>query len=226
MLHAGSNPLIEEKSMDNFRMLKLNLDVGNPEEWLASQSADVRLVTTIENGSLYQTPIVEQGAYVDPSAQLIGGIIVRSGCYIGPYAVVRLDEKASPAPLILGEGSNLQDFSIVHSTSAHIGRRVIVAHQAIVHGALVEDNVTIYIQSVVDGGGTVIGEGSFLHQGVYVGKGIHVPSNRYIAPGSKILNQAAADALPEVTDEIRALSQHVLELNDSHVERYLEAESH
>lgn len=211
---------------ENLRSLTIKVEGINSyaeaKMWLAGQSETVARVTSVSgNGDLVQTPWVEEGAFVDPTAQLIGGIIVKRGCYIGPMAVVRIDEKQTPEPLFIDECSNIQDAGIVHSTTQHIGKRVIVAHQAIVHGARVEDDVTIYIQAVVDGGGTILGKGCFMHQGSYVGKGIIVPENRYIAPGAKVLSQAEADALPPVPDELKSLSNHVLEHNKLHTARYL-----
>ena len=190
--------------------------------WLDAQSEAVRRVTRIESGGrLVQEPVIEEGAFVDPTARLIGGMIICAGCYVGPYAVIRLDEKPSPEPLVIGRGSNVQDCAVIHSTTQRIGSRVIVAHQAIVHGAIVEDDVTVYIQAVVDGGGTVIGRGAFLHQGCYVGKGVRVPDGRYVPPGAKILAQAEADALGPVPEPLLRVRAHVLESNDAHVKRYL-----
>ena len=208
-------------------LVSLSIDVDGvtsyekAQNWLRDQSQDVRAVTYFENGALWQRPVVEDGAYVDETARLMGGIIIRRGCYVGPYAVVRLDEKKSPVPLIVDEYSNLQDGSIVHSNTTQIGKRVIVAHQAIVHGAIVEDDVTIYIQAVVDGGGTVIGKGSFLHRGAYVGKGIKVPPSSYIKPGVAVITQREADSLPKLTEDIQIIRRHVLKLNRAHVKRYL-----
>jgi carbonic anhydrase/acetyltransferase-like protein (isoleucine patch superfamily) len=196
-------------------------------KWLTEQPETIVKVTTVlENGTLVQRPVIEDGAFVDPTAQLIGGMIVKCGCYIGPLAVIRLDEKESYEPLIIGEDSNIQDCAIVHSATQHIGRKTIVAHQAIVHGARIEDHVTIYIQAVVDGGGAVVGKNCFLHQGSYVGKGINVPEDRYIAPGAKVLTQARADALPVVPKELKALREHVIEHNMAHVNRHLKAQNH
>ena len=190
--------------------------------WLDAQSEAVRRVTRIESGGrLVQEPVVEEGAWVDPTARLIGGMIIGAGCYVGPYAVIRLDEKPSPEPLVIGRGSNVQDCAVIHSTTQRIGSRVIVAHQAIVHGAAVEDGVAIYIQAVVDGGGTIIGRGAFLHQGSYVGKGLRVPPGRYLEPGRKLLTQADADALGPVPEALRKIRERVLESNDAHVRRYL-----
>ncbi len=213
----------------NFASLCIRVDGVTTEasamEWIEGASADVRAVTYFEDGKLWQRPFVEDGAFVDPTARLMGGIIVRSGCYVGPYAVVRLDEKESASPLVLDENSNLQDGSVVHADTTRIGKAVIVAHQSIVHGAIVEDDVTIYIQAVVEGGGTVIGKGSFLHRGAYVGKNIKIPANSYVAPGVCVLSQADADALPKATDDLLAIRDRVLMLNKEHVARYLKDRS-
>jgi carbonic anhydrase/acetyltransferase-like protein (isoleucine patch superfamily) len=192
-------------------------------EWLKGQPEDVRRVTYVDpDGVLMQKPVIEEGTYVDPSAFLIGGMILRSGCYIGPQAVIRLDENNVAEPLILGVESNIQDFALVHSNTTKMGERVIVAHQAIVHGAIIEDDVALYIQAVADGGGTVIGRGSFLNQGSYVGKGVKVPAGRHVEPGRIVLTQAEADALPAVPEAVEEVRLHVLELNRLHVKRHLE----
>lgn len=145
-------------------------------------------------------------------------MILGRRCYVGPSAVVRLDEKPDPEPLIIGDETNIQDGAVVHSTSQRIGSRVIVAHQSILHGATVEDDVTIYIQAVADGGGTVLGRGSFLHQGCYVGKGIRLAPGRYVAPGRRILTQAEADALPDIPEALLKVRAHVAEPNAGHVD--------
>ncbi len=185
--------------------------------WLAAQSDEVRAVTAVDGlGRVSQHPSVHPESFVDPTAVLIGGILVRRGCYIGPHAIVRLDEKVGCEPCILGERSNIQDCAIVHAQTSRIGRRVIVAHQAIVHGATVEDDVTLYIQAVADGD-TVLGRGCFLHQGSYVGSGLTLAPGRFVAPGQRVLTQAEADRLPEVPDELEAIREAVLENNRCHV---------
>ncbi len=211
----------------NHRPLPIIVDgISNEKEargWLELQSAEVRAVTAVvDGGKLVQRPLIEKGAFVDETAVLIGGMIIKKGCYVGPYAIVRLDEKMKPEPLILGEDSNLQDCAVVHSNTTQIGRRVIVAHQSIVHGAEIKDGVTIYIQAVVDGGGTVVEEGCFLHQGSYVGKGIQMPRGRYVAPGQKILTQKEADQLPPVPTELLTIRENVLADNRAHVMRHFE----
>jgi carbonic anhydrase/acetyltransferase-like protein (isoleucine patch superfamily) len=211
----------------NQRSLVVESSIDRPENfetWLRTQSEGVRRTTAMSvSGRLYQKPWVDENAYVDPTAALMGGMLISRGCYVGPYAVIRLDEKPNLEPLLIDEESNVQDCAVIHSTTQHIGKRVIIAHQAIVHGARVEDEVTIYIQAVVDGGGTVIGRGCFLHQGCYVGKGVKLPQGRYVEPGRKILTQAEADALPTVPEALLHVRAHVLELNAAHVAKHTES---
>lgn len=188
--------------------------------WLESQNEAVRAVTRLfGNGRLVQSPVVDPGSVVDPTAVLIGGIIVERGCYIGPHAVVRLDERENPMPCIIGEQTNIQDCAIVHANTPSIGRRVIVAHQAIVHGATIKDDVSLYIQAVVDSN-TILGPGCFLHQGSYVGKNLVLAPNRYVAPGQKVLTQKEAEALPEVPEPLLAIRASVLEDNAKHVKNH------
>ncbi|MCP4604147.1 MAG: hypothetical protein GY847_27105 [Proteobacteria bacterium] len=208
-------------NITNLRALRITVDGMETREqalqWLSKQDEAIQRVTRVnKDGFLEQSPVVGAESYVDPTSQLIGGVILGRGCYVGPFAVVRLDEKPTPEPLIIGDETNLQDGSIVHSTTQKIGARVIVAHQSIVHGAQIEDDVTIYIQAVADGGGTVIQSGTFLHQGSYVGKGINIPKGSYVEPGRKILTQAEADALPPVPQALIDIRNHVLEHNREH----------
>jgi carbonic anhydrase/acetyltransferase-like protein (isoleucine patch superfamily) len=194
----------------------------NPKQWLENSSENIKKVTCLNSdGDLMQSQYIEDEAFVDPTALLVGGMVIGRGCYIGPYAVIRLDEVDSPEPMIMGEYSNIQDCAVIHSTTTKIGSRVIIAHQSIVHGAVIEDDVTIYIQAVVDGGGTVIGKGSFLHQGSYVGKNIQVAAGRYVAPGVKILTQEEADSLPSVPPELVRIAQSVLKHNKYHAKNHL-----
>jgi carbonic anhydrase/acetyltransferase-like protein (isoleucine patch superfamily) len=216
---------LRDRAHPNFVALPFDpgepLPRGGAARWLAAQPEDVRRVTFVgKDGNLFQRPFVAPGAWVDPTARLMGGVVVSRGCFVGPYAVIRLDEKGSIRPLVIGEDSNVQDCAIVHSTTTTIGRRVIVAHQAIVHGAHVEDDVTIYIQAVVDGGSAVIGAGSFLHQGSYVGRDVVLRPGSYVEPGRKVLTQAEADSLPLLPDELKRIRDRVLAQNLRHVETH------
>ncbi|HEY0628099.1 MAG TPA: gamma carbonic anhydrase family protein, partial [Sphingomicrobium sp.] len=96
--------------------------------------------------SLYEIegarPRLGEGAWVAPSADLIGDVCLGNRCSIWFGAVIRADN----TPIILGEESNFQDGAIGHSDPGApltIGARVTVGHQAILHGCTVEDEALI-----------------------------------------------------------------------------------
>src|SRR5690348_3075562 len=87
-------------------------------------------------------PLLDNGAWAAPSADLIGDVRlgVRASVWFG--AVLRGDN----TPLILGDETNFQDGAIGHSDAGFpltIGARVTVGHQAILHGCTVADDCLI-----------------------------------------------------------------------------------
>ena len=85
-------------------------------------------------------PQVHPSALIDPSAQIIGNVIVGKNVFIAPLAVIRSDERGpdgSVAPIVIGEEVNIQDGVIIHShggATVSIGARTSVAHGAAIHG--------------------------------------------------------------------------------------------
>lgn len=176
-----------------------------------------------ESGRILQFPFIEEGAYIDARAELSGGIYVHAGVFIAPEAIVRMDEKFSLVPLVIGEGTNIQDEVLVHADAAAIGARCIVAHDAVVHGAVLEDDVTVYIKVVVDTNAHV-GRGAFLDAGAYVGRGVTIPEGRYVGPLTAVRTQEEAQALPQVTPEQRAMREEVHAHNLAHARHYVEGQ--
>ena len=71
------------------------------------------------------------------------------------------------APIRVGSGSNIQDLSLLHVDRGNpciVGNNVTIGHSAIVHGTVLEDDVTIAMGAVVlsrshIGAGAVIAAG-------------------------------------------------------------------
>ena len=84
-----------------------------------------------------------QNIYIDATAVIIGDVQIGDGASIWPFAVLRGDE----GPVVIGEGSNVQDHAIVHV--GKIGRNVTVGHAAIVNNATVGDNCIIGMNSSI-----------------------------------------------------------------------------
>ncbi len=85
-------------------------------------------------------PEIHPSALIDPSAQIIGKVIIEKNVFVGPLAVIRADERGPDgevSPIILKEEVNVQDGVIIHTasgTTVTIGAKTTVAHGATVHG--------------------------------------------------------------------------------------------
>ncbi|MDO9395951.1 MAG: gamma carbonic anhydrase family protein [Herbiconiux sp.] len=159
------------------------------------------------------TPKVDPEAWAAPTAVLIGRVTLaaRSSVFYG--AVLRGDND----PIVLGEGSNLQDNVVVHTDLGRpttIGRGVSVGHGAVLHGCTVEDDCLIGMSATVLNG-AVIGTGSLVAAGAVVLEGTEVP------PGSLVAGVPAKVRRP-LTDEeragIRANAARYLQLSAAHAE--------
>ncbi len=87
--------------------------------------------------------------FIAPNATIVGDVIMGHNCSVWFNAVVRGDVNA----ITIGNESNIQDGAIIHATylkaATHIGNRVSVGHNAIVHGCTVKDNVLIGMGAIV-----------------------------------------------------------------------------
>jgi len=128
-------------------------------------------------------PTLGEGAWVAPSADLIGDVRLGARASIWFGAVIRADN----TPIILGEESNFQDGSIGHSDPGApltIGARVTVGHQAILHGCRVEDEALI-------GMGARILNGAVIGAQCLVGAGALVTEGKQFEPRSLIVGSPA-----------------------------------
>ncbi|NOZ06550.1 MAG: gamma carbonic anhydrase family protein [Chloroflexi bacterium] len=131
-------------------------------------------------------PQIDPTAFVAETAVVIGDAILGPHASVWFGAVVRADNDQ----IVIGEGTNIQDGAIVHADPGepvHIGKRVTLGHQAIVHAATLEDDVLIGIGAVVLNG-AVIGEGSLVGSRALVTAGTKVPPRSLVlgVPGKVV----------------------------------------
>jgi phenylacetic acid degradation protein len=124
-------------------------------------------------------PVVDDSAYVHPSAVLIGDVIVGPGVYVGPCASLRGDF----GRLILERGSNVQDNCTMHGfpgsdtlveENGHIG------HGAVLHGCIVRRDALVGMNAVVMDEAEV-GAGSFVAASAFVRAGLKIPPRSLVA---------------------------------------------
>ena len=98
-----------------------------------------------------RAPTVDPEAFVAPTATLVGDVTVEAGASVWYGAVIRADY----SPVIVREGANVQDGSIIHgppNTPTEIGRGATVAHLCVVHGAVLgEECLVANGSTVLDG---------------------------------------------------------------------------
>lgn len=124
-------------------------------------------------------PTVPASAYVDPSAQVIGDVILGENASIWMNTVVRGDVNS----IRIGAGSNIQDCAVLHGMRnlypVIVGERCTIGHNATVHGCVLEDDVLIGINAVVLNDAR-IGAGSIIAAGAVV------PEHTIIPPRSLV----------------------------------------
>ncbi len=112
-------------------------------------------------------PEIHPTAWVHPDATVIGEVFIGPRASVWPGTVIRGDM----GPIYIGADSNVQDNSTVHNTGGksvtRIGERVTVGHRAVIHGAIVGDDVLVGMGSVLldnctIGSWTVIGAASLI----------------------------------------------------------------
>ncbi len=117
--------------------------------------------------------------YIDSSVFVAPGAVITGQVHIGAHSSVWFNAviRADTARVIIGERANVQDGVVIHVDAGApclIGNGVTIGHRAVVHGALVEDDVLIGIGAIVLSGAK-IGRESILGAGTLVTGGTIVP---------------------------------------------------
>ena len=143
-------------------------------------------------------PTLGQGAWIAPSADIIGDVRLGARASVWFGAVIRADN----TPIVLGDESNFQDGAIGHSDPGApltIGDRVTVGHQAILHGCTVEDEALI-------GMGARILNGALIGAQCIVGAGALVTEGKQFAPRSLIVGSPARAVRILTDDQVQMLA--------------------
>src|ERR1700753_1931388 len=118
------------------------------------------------------SPRIHQSCYVDISAQVIGDVELGENSSVWMNAVIRGDVHS----IRIGERSNVQDCAVLHGMRNRypviIGSGVSIAHNATVHGCVIEDDV-------------LVGIGAMILNGAHIGK------ESIVAAGSLVLERVS-----------------------------------
>jgi gamma-carbonic anhydrase len=140
-------------------------------------------------------PRIADSAYIDPSAQVIGDVVVGERSSVWPNVTVRGDVNI----IRIGNETSIQDNTVLHvdhrTYPCIIGDRVTVGHSAVLHGCEVGARSLIGIGAIVLNGAK-IGPDAIVAAGALVPEGMEVP------PGVVVMG-TPAKIRREVTGEER-----------------------
>ena len=123
-------------------------------------------------------PNIDKSSYIAKSSVIIGNVTIGKNCGVYPNAVIRGDQNT----ILIGDGSNVQDCCVIHVDKEHctvIGKNVSIGHSAVVHGAQIDDDCLIGINSTILNGAK-ISSGSIVGAGALVTANMEVPKNSLV----------------------------------------------
>jgi gamma-carbonic anhydrase len=122
-------------------------------------------------------PQFDNSCWFADNATVVGDVTMGRDCTVWFNAVVRGDVNR----IVLGDRCNVQDGAVIHCTyqkyATIIGTCVSIAHNAIVHGCTIEDDVLI-------GMGAIIMDGAVIGSGSIIAAGAIVTQHTVVPPGS------------------------------------------
>ncbi len=150
------------------------------------------MINTFEGKS----PVIGEGTYVHPSADVFGNIQVGSGCWIGPGARMRGDY----GRIVIGDNTSVEDNCVIHARpdeQTTIGNWVTIGHGAIVHNATIED-------WAIPGMGAIVSDWARIGEWAVVGEGSVVKQNQQIEPNRIAVGVPAKVISKLVQDDYKA----------------------
>jgi carbonic anhydrase/acetyltransferase-like protein (isoleucine patch superfamily) len=143
-------------------------------------------------------PKIHPDAFIAPTASIVGDVTIEAGASVWYGAVLRADY----GPIVVKAGANIQDGAVVHGAGlVEIGEGVTVAHQCVVHGAVIGTEALI-------GNGAIIQDGARIGERALIAAGALVPPNAVIEPGTLFRGAAGSSAGP-----LSPGAQHWVETN-------------
>jgi carbonic anhydrase/acetyltransferase-like protein (isoleucine patch superfamily) len=155
------------------------------------------------------SPQFGEDCFLAETAVVIGDVIMGNQCSVWYNAVVRGDVHF----IRIGNKVNIQDGAIIHCTfetaPTTIGNNVSIAHNAIVHGCTIDDNVLV-------GMGAIIMDNARVGSNSIIAAGSVVLENTVIEPGS-VYGGTPARKIKAINEE---LTSHLLSRISNNYIRY------
>lgn len=156
-------------------------------------------------------PTIAAGAWVSPTASVIGAVNLAEQVGVWYSAVLRAESES----IDIAAGSNLQDGVTAHVDPGfplRVGTGVSVGHNAVLHGCTIEDDCLIGMGAVVLNG-AVVGTGSLVAASALIPQGMVIPPRSLVAGvPAKVRRELSEDEVAA----IRYNATHYVDLLERH----------
>jgi carbonic anhydrase/acetyltransferase-like protein (isoleucine patch superfamily) len=157
-----------------------------------------------------KSPQIDPTAFVSEAAYLVGDVVIGPRSSVWPGAVIRAD---SGGRIAIGEGSNVQDNSVLHADAdAVIGNGVTIGHGVVCHARTISDGCLI-------GNGAVLNDGVELGEGCLVAAGSTVTENK-VFPAKSLIRGTPGKAIGTLRERHAELQRRAAESYVRRIDRY------
>lgn len=163
------------------------------------------------------TPQFGENCFLADNATVVGEVVMGDNCTVWFNAVVRGDVHS----ITIGNNTNIQDGAVIHCTyqkaKTTIGDNVSIAHNAIVHGCTIGNNVLVGMGAIVMDN-VVVGDNSVIAAGAVVLAGTVIESGSIYAgmPAKKV---------KDITEEMKAVIERTAKNYPMYAEWFREEKS-
>lgn len=165
-------------------------------------------------------PQLGERVFVDPSAVVLGDVVLGDDVSVWPLTVIRGDMHH----IRIGDRTSVQDGSVLHITHAGpfnpdgfpliIGSDVTIGHQAMLHGCTIGNKVLI-------GMGAMVMDGAIVEDEVIIGAGSLVPPGKTLESGYLYVGRPVKQQRLLTEKELKFFSYtaaNYVKLKDQHLE--------
>lgn len=166
------------------------------------------------------TPTLGQRVLVDPTAVVLGDVVLGDDVSVWPQVAIRGDVHK----IRVGQRTSIQDGSVLHVTHAGpynkagwpltIGAEVTVGHKATLHGCTIGDRVLV-------GMGAIVMDGVVVEGDVVIGAGALVTPRKHLRSGFLYAGSPAREIRPLSAGELEYFSysaNNYVALKDRHLQ--------
>ena len=148
------------------------------------------------------TPEIGDNTFLAETAVVIGDVVIGKDCSIWYGTVLRGDVNS----IRLGNRVNVQDGAVIHTlyekSVSILGDDVSVGHNAVIHGAKIENGALIGMGAIVLDH-AVLGEGAIIAAGALVLSGTQVePGSIYAGVPAKFVKKVDPEQSKEINQKI------------------------